>query len=97
LRIIAAAIAEIQVLAHVELEDLGRLLALLEPDLGRAPTHVTGRHVDDAGAVPEVVHLSQHRTGADLSVVGVGPEGEKIHRHVVVSWVGTRAQRAVTR
>src|SRR5262245_64320840 len=80
-RVLDAAVAEVEALAHVELQLLARLARLLGADLGRAPAHVAGRHVDDPGRAAAVFQLAQHATGADLGVIGMWPEGEDVDRH----------------
>ena len=80
-RVLDAAVAHVQALADVELEDPARLAALLGTLLGRAPAHVAGRHVDDAGGAATILELSQHAAGTDLGIVGVRTERQDIDGH----------------
>src|SRR5262249_2791922 len=61
--------------------------------LGRAPAHVTARHVDDSGSVTEGFHLEQEAAGSDLGVVGMRSEREDVdgHGRQSIRGLGTRA------
>jgi hypothetical protein len=92
-RVLDATVPEVQALAHVQLQDLARLPSLLGAQLGRAPAHVAGRHVDDAGGPAQILELAQQSAAGDLGIVGMRAEREDVDRHEDSGTRGAPADR----